>query len=386
MKVGIDFFSSMKIIDGVAMYTGGTNYAKSILKSLKNCLRKDEFNIILFMPVDFQPMDEDKDLFIDKGCEIRYIHSLKECDCSDLKIVFFPQVNGTTLREIPRIKRSFPDIKVCATLHDRQHNFYKFDWYDRFYYKGFRRTGIICLMNYLLKKIAFTIEYARCIKYIDKMFTVSNYSMQNLMHRNIKNIKYFIQENIVDGYRPLNILGENYALFVGGGREEKNLMRTLEAFSFFKLKTGSQIRLKITGVTDETKKNLLKSKKISCDIVEKSAEFLPYVSYQQLAELYSGCRYVIFTSKGEGYGLPVREALGYGKTVLASRTTSVPEVAGAALLYVDPFDVESICNGFMALEDDRTLERLQGYILERNRIITEMACQDTKIMIDEILN
>lgn len=385
MKIGIEFLSSMKIVRGTAMYTGGTNYAKGIVKTLCDSDESNKFSIVLFVHNKFKITEKDCSLGINEKCEIRYIEDLEDGNYSDLKIMFFPQVNGLTLLGIPKIKRNNPNLKICATLHDRQHNFCCFDWNDRFYYAGFRRSGVFDFWKYFLKKITFAVLYGNCVKHIDSVFTVSNYSMQRLMHKNIRNIKYFIQKNTMDEFNVFREC-ENYALFVGGDRPEKNLFRTLQAFCLFKKKTKSELGLKITGVSEKTKCNLLKSKKINCVIVSKSVEFLPYVSYQKLAELYSGCRYVIFTSKGEGYGLPVREAMSYGKTVLASRISSIPEVAGAALYYVDPFDIDSICEGFQFFEDERNLARFQRYVLKRNGIMEEMARQDTQILIDEILD
>lgn len=121
------------------------------------------------------------------------------------------------------------------------------------------------------------------------------------------------------------------------------------------------------------------------DTANKYIEFTPYLSYDELKRLYANCRYVVFTSKGEGYGLPVREALSYGKAILASRTTSVPEVAGAALYYVDPFDVESIASGFEKFDSDAVLDRYERYARERKRVVEQTAAQDMNILIDELL-
>jgi glycosyltransferase involved in cell wall biosynthesis len=56
----------------------------------------------------------------------------------------------------------------------------------------------------------------------------------------------------------------------------------------------------------------------------------------ELAALYAGCRFTIFPSHYEGWGLPVTEALGFGKTCLAARTSSLPEAGGPFCLYFDP--------------------------------------------------
>ena len=55
-----------------------------------------------------------------------------------------------------------------------------------------------------------------------------------------------------------------------------------------------------------------------------------------LSALYRGCRFTLFPSLYEGWGLPVSESLGYGKACLASNRTAVPEAGGEFCLYFDP--------------------------------------------------
>ncbi|WP_431283080.1 glycosyltransferase family 4 protein [Humitalea sp. 24SJ18S-53] len=55
-----------------------------------------------------------------------------------------------------------------------------------------------------------------------------------------------------------------------------------------------------------------------------------------LSALYENCRFTLFTSHYEGWGLPVSESLAFGKTCIASDRTSVPEAGGPFCLYVDP--------------------------------------------------
>jgi glycosyltransferase involved in cell wall biosynthesis len=62
-------------------------------------------------------------------------------------------------------------------------------------------------------------------------------------------------------------------------------------------------------------------------------------SDEELAALYAGCRFTLFPSHYEGWGLPVTEGLAFGKTCVASSATSVPEAGGSFCLYHDPENV-----------------------------------------------
>lgn len=384
MKIGIDFISSVEIANGIASYTGGTNYAKAVLKNLIVSEKNKRAEWILYLPMGFSATCEDACIFDNKIYKKRYAVSIEKCNLSDIDILFLPQVNGKLLMAIPGIKKKYNQISIYATLHDRQHNYYKYDWLDRFYYNGFKQTGIPSFLEYYIKKIAFNTLYGHVAQYIDKIFTVSNYSMQKLMQKKIKNIKYFVQESIIQ-YDERKIYCGDYILFVGGGRPEKNLLRTLFAFQKYKEISRRKFKLVITGVSDTIEKKMIFALKEKYDSIQNYVEFMPYLSYSELEDLYSKCRYVVFMSKGEGYGLPVREAFVYGKTVLAARTTSIPEVAGAALYYVDPFDIESIAKGFEMLDSDAVLAKYESYAKKRNKEITQIAKQDMSIFIDELL-
>ncbi|KSW29272.1 glycosyltransferase family 1 protein [Cellulomonas sp. B6] len=58
-----------------------------------------------------------------------------------------------------------------------------------------------------------------------------------------------------------------------------------------------------------------------------------YLPLDDLAGLLSGARVVAYPSLGEGFGLPVLEAMACGATVLTTRELSLPEVGGEAVAY-----------------------------------------------------
>jgi alpha-1,3-rhamnosyl/mannosyltransferase len=70
--------------------------------------------------------------------------------------------------------------------------------------------------------------------------------------------------------------------------------------------------------------------------------FLGKVPAADLPLLLAGAGLFVYPSLYEGFGLPVLEALACGVPVVASQTTSIPEVLGDAGLYCDPLDPPSI--------------------------------------------
>jgi glycosyltransferase involved in cell wall biosynthesis len=72
-----------------------------------------------------------------------------------------------------------------------------------------------------------------------------------------------------------------------------------------------------------------------------------------LPYLYGGARLFVYVSLYEGFGLPIAEAMACGTPVLASNTSSMPEVAAGAALLVNPIDIDEIRSGLrQALEDN----------------------------------
>ena len=61
----------------------------------------------------------------------------------------------------------------------------------------------------------------------------------------------------------------------------------------------------------------------------------------ELSYLYKSCMFTVYPSLVEGGGLPVGESLAYGKPCIASGATSIPEVGGDFVRYIDPLDLSS---------------------------------------------
>jgi glycosyltransferase involved in cell wall biosynthesis len=74
------------------------------------------------------------------------------------------------------------------------------------------------------------------------------------------------------------------------------------------------------------------------------------------------CRFTVFPSFLEGFGLPVAESLGLGKVCVASSSSAIPEAAQGKAILLSPHDVQSWIStiGDLIGNDQRLGELEQG--------------------------
>lgn len=138
----------------------------------------------------------------------------------------------------------------------------------------------------------------------------------------------------------LHGLDRPYLLFVGELSRRKNLPRLIEAFAHSGL--GAEFTLALAGAPSHGHEEVLAA-------VERagtgSVRLLGRVPDEHLPALYTGARAFAFPTLYEGFGLPVLEAAACGTPVLSSNVGSVPELAPASAVLVDPRSSEAIIEG-----------------------------------------
>jgi glycosyltransferase involved in cell wall biosynthesis len=154
---------------------------------------------------------------------------------------------------------------------------------------------------------------------------------------------------------------EDYMLFVGVISPTKNLERLVRAFASAAARRAAATpgarapKLVLAGksnspYTDRVLRPLVSS--LGC---EREVVLTGYVPEDDLNALYLGARCVAQVSEGEGFGLPIVEAMHCGAPVITSTIAATAEVAGDAALLVDPTDTAAIAEALSRLCEDEAL-------------------------------
>jgi glycosyltransferase involved in cell wall biosynthesis len=83
--------------------------------------------------------------------------------------------------------------------------------------------------------------------------------------------------------------------------------------------------------------------------------YLGKVSDKLLGTLYKHALAFVYPTLNEGFGMPPLEAMNAGCPVIASRVASIPEVCSDAALYVNPYDIDELCQAMKMIYINETL-------------------------------
>jgi glycosyltransferase involved in cell wall biosynthesis len=228
-------------------------------------------------------------------------------------------------------------------------------------------------------RLYFRFFFKRFARKATRIATISEYSKMDIARfyhvpsAKIDNVSGGIRDN----FRPLSPAeiqdvriqwssGKPYFFFVGSMHPRKNIKRLLEAFSLFKEKTGSDIKLVLAGsILWKTAdlKDAYESSSCKEDII-----FTGRLSDDDLRKVLGAALALSFVPIFEGFGLPIVEAMQSDVPVICSNVSSMPEVAGDAALLVDPYDLNSIS---MAMEKIFSDAGLRALLIQRGNLQKE---------------
>ena len=208
--------------------------------------------------------------------------------------------------------------------------------------------------------------FPRYARKASKMVTVSNYSKDDIVQNfGIDPNKISVSYNGANtAFTPLTndeiastrerlTQGKPYFVFVGALSPRKNVARLITAFQQFQKVSKLDYRLVIVGeplfMTTDIKEalNNLESKEL--------VVFTGRLQIDRLRLVVGSAVALTYVPYFEGFGIPIVEAMRCHIPIIASNRTSIPEVAGDAAIYVDPFDIESMANAMKLVAIDPKL-------------------------------
>jgi glycosyltransferase involved in cell wall biosynthesis len=162
-----------------------------------------------------------------------------------------------------------------------------------------------------------------------------------------------------DVEQPVSGLVPNgFWLSVGTLEPRKNLRRTLRAYRKYLDSHADTKPMILAGGQGWLEDDL--DQFIDTLGLTKYVRKLGYVDDASLQWLYKNCWAFVYPSIYEGFGLPVLEAMSLGAAVITAKTTSLPEVGGNAVLYVDPESEMGIVQAFTDLQNPNLRDRLRA--------------------------
>mgnify|MGYP001235236378 CR=1 FL=1 len=212
----------------------------------------------------------------------------------------------------------------------------------------------------LLTRVYYQHFFPIFAKNATQIVTVSQYSKNDLIdsygikpskvsvvHNGANNIFVPISGDLKTKVRKKISNGAPYFVFVGALNPRKNVDRLLCAFDIFKQNANDNHKLVIVGEPMFMTKSIehtLKTMKHNDSVI-----FTGRLQLEELTQVVASATALTFVPYFEGFGIPMVEAMYCHVPIIASNVTSMPEVAGDAAYYVDPFNESQIAEAMEQL-------------------------------------
>ncbi|GMW02545.1 MAG: glycosyl transferase [Candidatus Hydrogenedentota bacterium] len=205
----------------------------------------------------------------------------------------------------------------------------------------------------------------QCAREADIIVTVSEHCKQEMMDilnvpadriraipNGVDNTEFaedFGPEFLSETLRRIGVSGP-YFIHLGTIEPRKNLVRLIAAYVHARERFPDLPALVLAGKRGWKSESTFDA--IETQSRNGSVLHAGYLSRREAVALLKGAHACLYPSLYEGFGLPVLEAMAAGTPVLTASSSSLPEVAGSAAVYVDPLSTESIMEGICTMWKD----------------------------------
>lgn len=240
--------------------------------------------------------------------------------------LFFPKFDiWHSIHQLSRFKPFYSKTKQILTIHDLNY------LYEQ---NGEKRDKT----HKKIQKKVDRADVITCISEFAKSDVVNN------LHLNGKECQVIYngveQYNHLDAVKPEMVIKQPFLLSIGVIERKKNFHVLFDMMKKMPEKT-----LYIAGRVPKREKHQQYSKSIKKRIMDEGINnivFLGAVSQEEKIWLYKNCEAFMFPSLFEGFGLPIIEALQFGKPVIANKGSSLVEIGNKHVGFIESFDGEHI--------------------------------------------
>jgi glycosyltransferase involved in cell wall biosynthesis len=242
-----------------------------------------------------------------------------------------------------------PAVPVVSVIYDLQFQVYPqfFDPEDRLTRRiNFKETcrlskRLVCISEYVRSAVL-----EQCSILPEKVVSIPIRLFDRLQKPNPDVTK--------DVLRKHGLAENRFLLYPANFWPHKNHAMLFTAFGMFRSRhPKSDLNLVCTGAPNE-RMDALRNAVLRMGL--HAHIHLPgFLAEPEFAALMASCRGLIFPSLHEGFGMPILEAMVFGKPVLCSNVTSLPEVGGDAVIYFDPRKPDSIVEALESMDGNPAL-------------------------------
>jgi len=183
-------------------------------------------------------------------------------------------------------------------------------------------------------------------------------------------------------------LPNQFVLYVGDVNYNKNILGLVKACKLIKVplviigKQAVQKKFDRKNIENQPLVQLIKLYGKDKDVIR-----VGFVPDEDLVALYNLATVYCQPSFYEGFGLPVLEAMACGTPVVTSKKASLPEIAGKAAIFIDPYDINDIANGLIAAIEDGGLREdlIAGGLKQAKKFSWEKVADETYKVYQEII-
>lgn len=240
-------------------------------------------------------------------------------------------------------------VKMVQVIHDINFEFFPeyLPFLERKYYRYF---------------------FKRFAKKATRIATVSEHSKKDIVEQyNVDPSKIdVVYDGANEKFKPISDLekentkkkfsdGNEYFLFIGSLHPRKNVANLLKSFDKFKTTDKGNFKLLIVGEKFFLTKDIENA--YNEMLFKDDVKFLGRLDDENLKWVVGAAYCMLYTSLFEGFGIPILEAMYAEIPVITSNTSSMPEVGGDAVLYADPYSVDSITSKIQEIASDENLRK-----------------------------